>query len=283
MRLLIPKNHEAVEKLSYALNHDRFYGVRIEAARALQSIHDDDALAALLKSTKQDDARVRNRVMAAIAGFYDPKALEAARKSLADEHNPDIQSQNIRALSKYSTSETRPLLVPLLQSQSYRNATLEAAISTLSDQEDPENIAPIRDTLKARKSEMQARGFSTGLSSLATLALNCEKKSEVRDFIIGYVADKNETIQLGAIRALGTLGDPGAIPVLQTFAGVNRANLVQRAASAALEAIRAGRKRDENSAELRQTVQELQDQMKKLRQDMESMQKKQNATERVSA
>jgi aminopeptidase N len=271
------KNHEAVEKLSHALDHDHFYGVRIEAARGLQSIHDDEALDALLKSTKQDDARVRNQVMSAIAAFYNPRALDAARKSLADEHNPDILAQSIRALAKYPTSETRPLLVPLLQSKSYRNTILESAISTLSDQEDPENIAPVRDTLKARKSEIPARGFSTGLGSLASLAANCDKKDEVRDFIIGYVNDKNETIQLGAIRALGTLGDPGAIPVLQSFAGANRANQVQRAATGALEAIRSGRKRDENSAELRQTVQDLQDQMKKLRQDMEALQKKLNA------
>ncbi len=274
------KNHEAVEKLSHALNHDPFYGVRIDAAHGLQSIHDDEALDALLNSTKQDDARVRNQVMSAIAGFYDPRALEAARKSLADEHNPDILNQSIRALAKYPASDTHPLLVPLLQSKSYRNTTLETAISALSDQEDPENIVAVRDTLKARKSEIQARGFSTSLTSLATLAVNCDKKDEVRDFIISFVNDKNETIQLGAIRALGTLGDPGAIPVLQSFTGANRANQVQRAATGALEAIRSGRKRDENSAELRQTVQDLQDQVKKMRQDLEALQKKLAAKER---
>jgi aminopeptidase N len=273
------KSHEAVEKLSHALNHDRFYGVRINAASALQTIHDDEALDALLKSTKQDDARVRNQVIAAIAGFYNTRALDAERQSLANERNPDIQAQSIRGLAKFPAADTRSVLIPLLQSQSYRNSILDAAITALSDQEDPANIAPLRDTLKARKSEMTTRGFSAGLGALAALAANCEKKEEARDFILSQVNDKNETIQLGAIRALGTLGDAGAIPVLQSFAGANRENVKQRAATGALEAVRSARRRDENSAELRQTVLDLQGEVKKLRQDVESLQKKLTAKE----
>src|SRR5207244_6671834 len=45
------KDKEAVAKLKEALNHDAFYGVRIEAPRALRSIHSDDAVEALLAST----------------------------------------------------------------------------------------------------------------------------------------------------------------------------------------------------------------------------------------
>ena len=225
------KGHEAVDKLSHALNHDPFYGVRIEAAKALQSIHDDESLEALLASTKQSDARVRNQVMAAIAGFYDARALEAERQALATERNPDVEAQSIRALGKYAKADVRQSLLPLLQSQSYRNSLLDAAIAALSAQNDPADIAPLRDTLNARKTEMTSRGFAEGLDSLASLARNCDKKDEARDFILGYVNDKKEAIQTGAIRALGTLEDPGAIPVLQSFAGASRENAAQRAAT----------------------------------------------------
>jgi aminopeptidase N len=271
------KGHEAVEKLGRALNHDPFYGVRIEAAKALQSIHDDESLETLLGSTKQSDARARNQVMAAIAGFYDARALEAERRALATERNPDVQAQSIRALGKYPKADARQSLLPLLQSQSYRNSILDAAIAALSAQDDPADIAPLRDTLKARKTQMTSRGFADGLDALASLALNCDKKDEVRDFILGCVNDKNEAIQIGAIRALGTLEDAGAIPVLQSLAGASRENTAQQAAAGALEAIRSARQRGDNLRELRQTVLDLQNEVRKLRQDLESSQKKAEA------
>jgi aminopeptidase N len=271
------KSHEAVEKLSRALHNDPFYGVRIEAARALQSIHDDESLEALLGSTKQSDARVRNQVMGAIAGFYDARALEAEERALATERNPDVQAQSIRALGKYARADARQCLLPLLQSQSYRNSTLDAAIAALSAQDDPADIAPLRDTLKARKKEMTSRGFADGLGALASLALNCDKKGEARDFILGYVNDKNEAIQTGAIKALGALEDPGAIPVLQSFAGASRENAAQQAATGALEAIRSARQRGDNSKELRQTVLDLQNEVQKLRQEVQSLEKKADA------
>lgn len=276
-RLKDVKGHEAVEKLSRALQHDPFYGVRIEAAKALQSIHDDESLAALLGSTNQSDARARNQVMAAIAGFYDARALEAERRALATERNPDVQALSIRALGKYAKADARPGLLPLLQSQSYRNSLLDAAIAALSAQNDPANIAPLRDTLNARKPEMTSRSFADGLDALASLALNCDKKDEARDFILGYVNDKKGAIQVGAIKALGTLEDPGAIAVLQSFAGASRENAAQRAAADALEAIRSARQRGDDLTELRQTVLDLQNEVRKLRQGLQSLEKKADA------
>ena len=277
------KGHEAVEKLSHVLSHDPFYGVRVEAAKALESIHSDESLEALLQSAKQDDARVRNQVMAAIGQFYDTRALEAGRTALADERNPDVEAQSIRALGKYSTTDARQSLLPLLQSQSYRNGILDAAITALSAQNNPADIASLRDTLTKRKTEMTSRGFAEGLNALATLALNCDKKDEARDFIIGYVNDKREPIQVGAIKALGTLEDAGAIPVLQSFASASHENAAQRAATSAIESIRSARKRGDNLDELRQTVIDLQAEVKKLRHDLESSQKKVDAKKSGSA
>lgn len=269
--------HEAVEKLGHALNHDPFYGVRIEAAKALQSIHDDECLQALLGSTRQSDARVRNQVMAAIAGFYDARAFEAERRALATEGNPDVQAQSIRGLGKYAKADARELLLPLLQSQSYRNSVLDAAIAALGAQDDSADIAPLRQTLRARKIEMTSRGFSDGLDALASVSRDCDKKDEARDFIAGYVNDKKQDIQIGAIKALGTLEDPVAIPVLQSFAGASHENPAQPAAVVALEAIRSARQPADTLKELRQTVLDLQKETQKSRRALESLQQKANA------
>ena len=79
--------------------------------------------------------------MSSIAEFYDSSAFRAEREALATERNPDIQGESIRGLGKDSSVDARALLVPLLQSQSYRNHVLEAAITALAAQNDPADIA----------------------------------------------------------------------------------------------------------------------------------------------
>jgi len=82
---------EALAKLKQALNDDAFYGVRIEASKSLRADHSDEALEALLTSTKQSDARVRLQVMVDIGGFYRDTAFGAARRAVDAEKNPAIE------------------------------------------------------------------------------------------------------------------------------------------------------------------------------------------------
>src|SRR5205823_1391704 len=84
------RDRESIAKLKGVLNDDPFFGVRVEAARALRTIHNDESLDVLLTSTEQKDARVRRQVGQDIAGFYRDKAYEASLKTIEREKNPDI-------------------------------------------------------------------------------------------------------------------------------------------------------------------------------------------------
>src|SRR5207247_7891228 len=97
-QLSAKKDKETVAKLKERSNYDPFYGARLEASTALRSIHTDEALEALLTSTKQSDARVQHQVVEDIGGFYRETAYETSRKMLETERNPDILSAAIRAL-----------------------------------------------------------------------------------------------------------------------------------------------------------------------------------------
>src|ERR1035438_5471430 len=69
------RDKESLAKLRDTLNHDSFYGVRVEAAQALRSLHTDEALEALLASTQQSDARVRREVVSAITASFATQAF----------------------------------------------------------------------------------------------------------------------------------------------------------------------------------------------------------------
>jgi aminopeptidase N len=272
------KDKETVAKLKKSLNEDAFYGVRIEAARALRSIHIDEALEALLDSKKQSDARVRQEVIADIADFYGDTAYQSAVEIVDKEKNPDVAANAIRGLGGYARPEVHDALIKCLNSESYRNELAVAAIIGMRSQDDPAYIAPLLDNLSKHREAYTSRGYAQGLSAVAYLARNEEKKLTVRQFLVERVNDKKKTVQRAAISALGTLGDPQAIAVLQTFATASKETPERSAAERAIADIRAGRKPVDDFKNLRQEVLELQKSNREMRKELETLKKTTEAT-----
>ena len=272
------KTKEAVGKLKQALNNDSSYGVRIEAARALRSIHSDEALTALLNSTNQPDARVRQQAYASIGDFYDPQSRDSERAMLAREKNPDIQTISIRELGAYPKAD-RETLLQYLNSTSYRNALAEAAIGAIRAQNDPSWIEPLRQNLQQREADYPSRGFARGLNTLAYITRDEKDKSAICEFLLGYVNHKKRVVQLGAIESLGTLGDPHALAALEKFALARRESPEQLAATRAIHNIENFRRSVEGIGELRKEFLDLQKENRELRKDFNALEKKFNAVE----
>jgi aminopeptidase N len=265
---------EAVAHLKETLNDDSCFGVRIEAARALRAIHTDEALTALLASTRQDDARVRLQVVTAIGGFYGERPYDSARQTLAKEKNPVIISAAIHNLGGYAKPEVRETLLKYLASESYRNELAGAAIGAMRAQDDPAYIPPLLDTLAHKEVAFTSRGFVQGLETLAWLARNEEKKDTICDFLISRVDHKKRIVQVGVINALGTLGDPKAIPALETFAQAAKETPTRTAAEQAVASLRAGRKPVDDFKNLRQEVLDLEKANRELRKELDDLKKK---------
>jgi aminopeptidase N len=271
------KDHESIAQLKTALNRDPFYGVRVEAAAALASIHTDESLEAILASMTQPEARVRNAEAAALAAFYNDAAFVAETKAVAMEKNPDIQAQYIKGLANDPKSATRDLLLSFLQSSSYRHSVADAAIAAMQVQDDTAFLAPIQKSIQEQREDFTTRGLTAALDTVAFLARHEEKKDQVLQFLSGFVNDKNVLIRTGAIKALGTLQDPRALPLLQTFASAGKTNPEQPVAQAAMDGIRAARPSGDNLKELRETILNLQKENSQMRKDLDDLQKKLNA------
>ena len=266
-------DRQAVARLQEALNTDTFYGVRLEAANALRTIHSDDALDALLASTAQADARVRRQVVSDIAGFYRETAYEAARKTLQQEKNPDILAAAIRALGAYSKPGTSELLLEFLDSESFRNELACAAVDAMRTHDDPAYIAPLLASLPKRQAAYTSHGFAQTLGTLAYLARNEENRDAVREFLISHVNSKQRGVQLACLSGLGTLGDPKAIGVLETFASGSKASPECSAAMRAISELRASRRPVDDFKNLRQEVLDLQTTSRELRKELDELKK----------
>ena len=267
-------DHDSIAKLKDLLNGDGFWGVRVEASKALRAIHTDEALDALLASTHQGDARARRQVVSDIGGFYRESAYTQLLHILKTEENPDILSEAIPALAAYPKPEVREILLKYLCSTSYHNQLADAAIRAMRAQDDSIFITPLLETLRLREPELTSRTFASGLEALAWLARAQTNQVPVRDFITPAVNHPRQTIQLAALNALGTLGDTRALPLLETFARAAKNSPERQAAEKAIEALRSARKPSAELSQMRQELLDLQKDNRQLRLDLDALKKK---------
>ena len=269
------RDKESIAKLKNTLNSDKFYGVRVEAARALRSIHNDDALEALLASTNQPDARVRQQVIGAIGGFFHTKGYAAATDSLKNEKNPDIQVEAIEALGTYPNPEVRETLLRFLNTPSYRNGLAVSAIRAMRAANDPVYIEPLRQNLQTNEPAYSSRNFASALDALAALSHDRDDRLDgTREFLLGYVNHPRRSIRVGAIGALGTLEDPRAVSALTKFNQASRGSPEQVAAANALRRINSAQGAADGVGDLRTTVLDLQKENNELRKDFKALEKK---------
>lgn len=274
------KDKKTISHLKTALNDDSFWAVRREIADALQEIHTNEAFDALRESLEQTDARVRLRVVQGIAGFYGPDSLEVTERILEQERNPEILAAAIENLGRYHTTDGYSLIVRYLQSESYRNCLARAATRAIRMLDEPRFIQPLHEALKNGNQDWPVWRFGQALDTLAHIARDEEDKTDLREFLAGYINHPNRYFQTSAIRALGTLGDPKAIPIIRTFARDEPRNSAERAAKTALEKLQEQKKLvPAEVIELRKIVDELKKDGESLKKEVEDLKKRLDAKE----
>lgn len=267
------KDDRTIAALKVALNKDKFYGVRVRAAEALRTIHSDTALDALIASVSQSNACARDSVIGNIGKFYNSKSKEALLHSLVSEKNPIIVAAALAGLAPYHEPNVEQIFLKYLVSESYHNRLADAAIAAMRAQDDPKYIAEIRNALKAHEKAFTTVGFASGLEALGYLSRNEKEKDGQREFLAGFLNDKRENIQIGAIRALGSLEDRKAASLLQTFANSLKDSRQQQEAEWALNNIRYNNKPHDNLKILHDEVSDLQKSNRELKKDLEDLRK----------
>jgi aminopeptidase N len=255
------------------LNQDPFHGVRLEASKALREAQSDEALAALLDSTHQPDARVRQQVYADLGAFYSESVLHAALAAIERERNPEVRATAIRILASYGSEASREALPRFLSNGSFRNLETDAAIEAMRGQDDPVFIPALLETLKTRETAFTTHGFGNALRALAWLARNEENREPVRTFLDTNLTHPKEAIRLATIEALGLLGDPRALAKIEPLTRTTKDSPVRQAALSAVSTLRAGRRPTDDLRELRDEVLKLRQENRELKSGLDDLKK----------
>jgi len=268
---------KSVSLLKGRVQGDPFYGMRIEAIRALAKMHTGEALAALLESSTQDDDRVRQAVVRAVGGFYTESAQAKLKEVVAKERNPEIVAEALSALGKFPGEEVRTVLLDSLKRESYRQKISVAAIEALRDRAEPEAASLLLAHLQAKGTSFTSMDLGRAWNALAYLARESDAagREPVRLYLADQVDHPKETLRRSSIAALGTLEDERSVGLLRALAQSGASDEPEtKAAEAALKRIQAERAQAQEVEDLRKEVLSLQKDVRRLSEGMDELRKK---------
>ena len=173
--------------------------------------------------------------MKGLANFYRDDQRELMHKIINNEKNPAIAAEAIRGLSKYSDEKSQQIITAKLKDNTFGNDLTNSAISTLKLQNNPANAPLLRKAILERKQDLSDRSFAQLLEAYATLASKNEKKDDARKLIASQLNDVRSRVKTAAVRSLGILGDLKATAVLQSVITGDKKNKLSEEANKAIQ------------------------------------------------
>lgn len=269
-------HQRVVQALQKVLQTAPFYGVRVEASKALQEIHSKEAFYALANSTEQPDARVRLQVVKSLGAFYRPEGYFYLDRILKQEKNPAILAEAIRSLGKYPEEGVQKWLKIFIYTPSYKNVIAEATLEAMYVQDRPEYL----EFLKTFR-EMQERPLLTStqvrlFKTMGYLARHQdETQEEVYLLLLKEITHLKQQVQIAVLEALGLLNYSKAIPILESFLSGAPGNPLRYTAENSLKKLRQEHSEFSQLDEVRKKLQQIQEDYEKLRNEFEQKKKAQ--------
>lgn len=252
----------AVDALVAALSADRAWMVRAEVADALAATGCEAALSALLSAVGEADARVRRRIVAALGGFR-RDIVGTTLLALRPDPSIHVRGEVARVLGKLRVAGSRAHCEALLDQPSWSEVLRARALEGLGHSRDA-GVFPLLSAWTGDDKPMRAR--AAAVAAMARLGDEVESvRTAVVERLLILAEDASFRVQVSAINALGMLRDGRAMPLLQRVHGLAGDGRARRLAFEAMANIREGRTTEAGIASVRNEVQALLDENRKLR------------------
>jgi aminopeptidase N len=262
---------QATQALRNAMLEDKFWGVQADAAHALGVIRTDAARDALIEGIALLHPKARRSVMRALGQFRDDPRAAAALAGVVETHDASYFVEAEAALSLGKTRDARAYthLTDALTRDSYLEVIRTHALAGLAELRDERAIEIARDHTKYGT---PARARVAAVGALARFAsIKENRRTEIIDWITPLVDDREFMVRLRVPGALAEIGDARALPALRRLADRDLDGRVQRHANESIASIGEGRTRIEEGQRLREDLDHLRDENKKLQARLEKL------------
>lgn len=260
----------AVAALSEALLGEPFWGVQVQIAQALGAARTAAAREALLAGLTVPNTRARRAVVAALATFKRDEQIAATVWQRFTEGDPSyyVEAEAARAQGLLRSAQGFERLLSALERPSWNDVLQMHALQGLGELRDPRAV-PVAIEWSSRGKGLWARqGALSALGMLGTLPAHT---AEIVEHLSLLLDDPLMRIRDHAVLALHKIGDPQAIPALERASRRDRDGRIIRRSREAIAAIRASTSRSAALDALRQDVDQLIEENRKLRDRLDAL------------
>jgi aminopeptidase N len=276
-----------LDALETALLHDPFWGVRSAAARALSEMGTEAAQAILLQALQQLDPIRYSRTRAAIATvlgqFQAPESAELAERSaqalrtLLEQGDSSylVESAAAEALGKTRTPGTIEFLEQLLPHPTW-NATVERGILAGLAYTGEDSVVELVSSWLTDTHRHPTQRLAAA-SALETVGRNRYLYSEaacqraITALCIAVEHDSWQRVRAVSALALMPFGDKRAIAPLERATSREVESRAERNMRTAISALRSGGTSDEQLKDLRQNLDRLREENRKLQAQLSAL------------
>jgi aminopeptidase N len=198
--------------LANVVTHDKFWGVRVNAATALAEVKAPSTRNALIAATSDTDARVRARAVASLAVARDPALASLFLKLLNDQSYAVIKAA-ASALGDTKSPEAYAALAKLLGQPSWRDNIRASALAGLGELRDKRSLdVALRYAATGNAGQVRA----AALRLLGRIGSDDPRAFKLIAEVAGKAFEADDyNLAPAAGEALVSLGDPKGLAVLE--------------------------------------------------------------------
>jgi aminopeptidase N len=267
----------SVEALAGALRRDRFWAVRVAAARALGRMRRDDAREALLLAFDEAHPKVRRAAAAALGEWRGDERAARALATRLQKGDPSVfvEAEAALALGRTRSPFALEILPTLFSKPSFQDVLRTRAIEGLGFCGDERALSVIGGAWRpygagvflARRAVVVAAAELSAGRSFARLG---------RELVEDCLADPDFRVRGEAAAALGRIGLPEAIPAIERTLAAELDGRARRRMNDAIRALRDGSRPTEQAQKLRDELDRLRGEQARLRERLEKLEARSN-------
>jgi aminopeptidase N len=209
---LVRDNEAAATALGEAAQHDKFWGVREEALRALGRINSQPARKHVLSALSNEQPWVRSVAVEQLGRFHTDEEIEKRLQNIyKDDKAYSVRGAALQSLAAEKAPSAEPLLEKALTTSSPNDVLRSAALRAMGSLADTSAVPALM--------EWSSPGKPSALRSVAIGSLGHVdlKNHDITARLISYLNESSFDIRFAAIFALGRRGDPTAVEPLEAM------------------------------------------------------------------
>lgn len=208
----IRNNPDVVGALDDAALHDNFWGVRVEALRALAKLGGSGAEKSVLSATSDPAPWVREAAAEQLARFFPDPSVAPKLVAMAQSDSAYlVRAAALRALAQTRSDSAFNVLAAAATTDSPDDVIRRSALSGFGMLGDARAVPLLLDW------SAPGKPFACRESAIASLAALDRSDGKITQKLVSYLHEPYFDLQLAAIFALARRGDPSAAAPLRAM------------------------------------------------------------------